>query len=65
MLTRGRIPLTAAETVALEKLLNDHAGLAASFSRTEPGESGPVRVEINGHVWLIDEDGNTTEVDDG
>jgi hypothetical protein len=65
MLKRGRIALSAEETAALEQLLADNPDEQASFTRTEPGETGPIRVEFVGAEiadFLIHEDGSTEEV---
>lgn len=57
MLSSGRIPLEEAEDTAISKLLAEHPDQPASFSRRDPGESGPVIVQIGDEAWEIDADG--------
>ena len=56
MLTRGRLYMTAEEAEALDRLLEREEVGDKSFSltRTEPGEKGPIRVEIGDEAWHID-----------
>ena len=57
----GRIPLKDAEHAAVDKLLASHDA-SASLTRRDPGETGPVVVEIDGvGVWHIDKSGKTTK----
>ncbi len=59
MLSAGRIPLTAAEHAAIDKLLAKHGD--GSLTRRDPGETGPVLVHIGDDTWKVDEDGTTTK----
>ena len=57
----GRIPLKDAEHAAVDKLLAKHDA-PAGISRRDPGETGPVVVDIDGvGVWHIDSSGKTTK----
>jgi hypothetical protein len=55
-LHEGRIPLSDAETEAVDALLTRHSG-AASLTRRDPGETGPVLVHIGETSWQVDEEG--------
>lgn len=56
MLGRGRLPMTEAENDALERLLEREEAQekTISLTRTEPGEKGPIAVEIGDECWHIE-----------
>jgi hypothetical protein len=58
MLTRGRLQMTQEEQDALERLLEREEAQekVISLTRTEPGEQGPIRIEIGTEAWHIDGD---------
>jgi hypothetical protein len=60
VLNEFRIPMNEQEEEAIARLLAKEAKASSSvsFSRNDPGESGPVRVEIDDRAWLVDEDGH-------
>lgn len=60
MLQDGRIPLTAEEHAAIERLLAKHG--PGSLTREHPGEAGPVLVNIGDQTWRVHESGRTTKV---
>ncbi len=55
-----RIPLNEMEEESVNRLLRKH-GPQGSLTRTEPGETGPVRVEIGKDSWLVDDGGHATK----
>lgn len=61
MIHAGRIPLTAEEHAAVEKLLAHHKFDRASLTRRDPGETGPVLVHLGDTTWVVDEAGNATK----
>ena len=61
MLKEGRIPHNDAEGEAIAKLLAKH-GDAATLTRRDPGETGPLLVHIGHDSWQIDQDGNATKL---
>jgi hypothetical protein len=64
MLTSGtRIPLTPQEDAAIDELLAEHGD--GSFSRRDPGETGPVLLRIGKRTWEIADDGKAREVSGG
>jgi hypothetical protein len=62
MLSEGRIPLSAGEHRALDRLLEKHAGGPASITRRDPGETGPVLVHIGEETWQINAAGRTVKL---
>lgn len=48
------------EEEAVNRLRAKHGTAASTVSmcRNDPGESGPVRLEVDGDVWLVTEDGH-------
>lgn len=60
MLEPSRPPLTDAEAAAIDALLARH-GARASFARRDPGESGPVVVEVAGRRFEVDTAGEVSE----
>lgn len=64
MLNNGRIWLNQKEAAAVDDLVRSHSrsDRPASFTRTQPGETGPIRVEIGRRAWLVSEAGNAKEV---
>lgn len=61
MLSEGRIPLTAEEHAAINRLLEKHGG-AATLTRECPGEEGPVLVHIGDQTWRVSAAGRSTKV---
>jgi hypothetical protein len=55
-----RIPMSELEEEAVNRLLAAEVNPQSivSLARNEPGESGPVRVEVDGNVWLVDDTGH-------
>jgi len=60
LISEGCIPLTEAESEAIDKLLDLHI-VAATLTRRDPGESGPVLVHLGDATFVVDEDGTVTE----
>ncbi len=57
------MPLNEAENAAIDALLEEHGGEAMrSFTRTEPGESGPLHVTVGDDVYEVTEDGTVTKL---
>jgi hypothetical protein len=62
MLSKTRQPMNSQETKAVDALLAEHAdGSTSSITRTEPGERGPLRVEIGNRSWLVNRKGTATQ----
>lgn len=61
MIREGRIPLNDKEHEAIDKLLENHAG-NASLTRRDPGDTGPVIVEIGDESWEVKETGKSKKV---
>lgn len=61
MLESGRIPMNSAEHAAVEKLIAEKGGSASvvSVSRVEPGEQGPLVVQLDELQYLVLADGTT------
>ncbi len=59
MLHEGRMPLNDAEHKAIDKL----GSAVVSFTRTQPGETGPLHVTVGDEVYEVAEDGTTVKVD--
>ncbi len=58
------MPLNEAESAAIDALLEEHGGEAVkSFTRTQPGETGPLHVTIEEDVYEVAEDGTTVKLD--
>jgi hypothetical protein len=68
MLSATTYAASDVEREAVEALLASHRenGTAASITRTDPGETGALRVEIIGRigslVWLVEEDGTIVDL---
>lgn len=68
MLEHRTYDANPAEREAVETLLERYraAGMMATVTRTEPGETGPLRVEVTGAIgemtWLVAEDGTVTDL---
>jgi hypothetical protein len=58
-----RIEMSEEEAEAVDRLLAKEPGGAYSLARTEPGETGPIRVELGDKAWLV-EGGRYREVTD-
>ncbi len=64
MLAKGRMPLNDAEDAAIDALIEEHGGEAVqSFTRTQPGETGPLHVTVGEDVYEVAEDGATVKLD--
>ncbi len=64
MLSEGRMPLNEAEEAAIDALVEEHGGEAMrSFTRTEPGETGPLHVTVGDDVYEVADDGTTVKLD--
>ncbi len=64
MLSEGRIPLNEAENAAIDALIEEHGGEAVvGFTRTEPGETGPLHFTVGEDVYEISEDGAMVKLD--
>ncbi len=64
MLQEGRMPLNEAEHAAIDALIAEHGGEAVrSFTRTEPGETGPICVTVGEDEYEVAEDGTTVKLD--
>lgn len=62
MLKEGRIPMTDTEASAVDKIVYANDGAGVSLTRNDPGESGPVRVEVAGvGTWLVNEAGKAVK----
>ncbi len=59
MLHEGRMPLNDAESEAIDALGDQ----VRSFTRTEPGESGPLHVTVGDGVYELAEDGTMVRLD--
>ncbi len=57
MVIPGRIPMTEAESEGIDKLLAREQGKQIALTRAEPGDTGPIQVEIDGKVWRVSESG--------
>jgi hypothetical protein len=62
MLKSGRIPMSPEEIAAIDGLLADHPDGSAAMTRTEPNNTGPIRLEIGRKAWLVSEAGVAKEV---
>ncbi len=58
MVQEGRMPLNDAESAAIDALGADVVG----FTRTEPGETGPLHVTVGDDVYEVAEDGTTVKL---
>jgi hypothetical protein len=67
MLSDQRIPMNEQEAEAVKRLLAKESSPVgselASLVRTEPGETGPIRVEIGDQAWLVDDGGHYRKVE--
>lgn len=57
MLHEGRIPLLAAEHDALDALIQKNPDASVSATRRDPGETGPLLVQVDGNTFLVSDDG--------
>jgi len=62
MLTPGRLPVSDAEQKAIEKLMAENEGEPVSFTRRDPGETGPVLAHVGDKTIEIDEGGHRKKV---
>lgn len=62
MLSEGRIPTSEAEHEAVEKLIGEHPDEQLYISRRDPGETGPLVVQIGDDSWEIGDDGKRKKV---
>jgi hypothetical protein len=63
-LSEQRIPMTDEEAAGVDLLVarEGHERANVSLVRNDENESGPVRVEIDGVAWLVDEGGDYRKV---
>ncbi len=61
MLQHGRMALTPEENAAIDALIEEHGDKVVSFTRTEPGETGPIWVTIGDDEYEVDEGGTVTK----
>jgi hypothetical protein len=61
MLQPGRLPLTTAESEAVDALFEKHGDALLSLTRRDPGETGPVLAHIGADTYEIDPDGKVTK----
>ncbi len=59
MLHEGRIPLEDAEHAAVDKLIAKNPDTPVSFSRRDPGETGPLVVGVGDDTYIVQADGKT------
>lgn len=57
LVDNSRIPMSAGEEEAVDALIAANASASISFSRRDPGETGPVVVQINNAVYEVGERG--------
>jgi hypothetical protein len=62
MLEPGRIFLSPEEHEAVEQLLAAHGDKVVSLTRRDPGETGPVLVQLEDGTYEVDETGKTAKV---
>jgi hypothetical protein len=56
-LREGRIPLEQAEHDAVDKLIANNADAAVSFTRRDPGDTGPLLVHVNDDTYVVSKNG--------
>lgn len=61
-LTAGKIPLSRREESAVSAVVAKHPGVTATLSRRDPGELGPVLVQIGESAYEIDSRGRSRRV---
>lgn len=61
MLHEGRLPLNEAEHAAVDKLIAKNPDETVSFTRSEPGESGPLHVHVGAATYVVNRNGKTTK----
>lgn len=57
MLSEGRIGLEEAESKAVDKLMGENEGKPVAMTRRDPGETGPLIVDVDGVEYEIAADG--------
>lgn len=62
MLNTGRIDGTEAEHAAVDKLIGEHDGESVFVTRRDPGDTGPMIVQVGDLAWEISEDGKRKKV---
>ncbi len=63
MLQEGRIPLSEAENAAIDELIGEHGeDSVQGFTRSLPGDTGPLHVTIGEDVYEVAEDGTTVKL---
>lgn len=60
-LQQGGYRLAVAEALAYEQLTSEHGSAVTSMTRRDPGETGPLVVDIDGDIYLIAADGTITQ----
>lgn len=59
----GRLPMTAAEHRAVDRLIARYGH--GTLTRRDPGESGPLLMLIGDGVWQVGRDGRTRKLKAG
>lgn len=62
MLSAGRLPLTEAESDAVDVLRAQNPEAAVSFTRRNPDETGPLLVHVGDDTYEIDGNGKAEKV---
>ncbi len=63
MLNTGRVPATPAEHNAIDDLIAKHTtDGAATITRRDPGETGPLLLHIGADTWLISRNGRAKKL---
>lgn len=57
MLHDGRIPMNDAEHEALDALEEKHKGMSLTYSRRDPGNTGPLWVQTGDDTYEVSEAG--------
>ncbi len=63
LVQEGQMPLNEAEQGAISALKEKHPGEMRSFTRTQPGETGPLHVTVGDDVYEVSEDGKAVKLD--
>ena len=59
---KGRLPLTAKETSAVDALIKAHPDEPVSMTRRDPDEKGPLLVHVGDTTHEVAKTGKTREV---
>lgn len=63
MLYPERLPLSEAESQAVDDLIAANPDEQVSLTRSEPGDTGPLLVHVGDESYLVGEDGSTRSAD--